>query len=262
MRHVTDEPITVGELQTRARTGTNLDGMRRWGYITIDGTARKIHKGRPGPGAVLRATAPGLRARQIWLPLPGLIEQRWRERFGADQIGRLRDSLIAVVRRLDPGLPDCLPILSAALLSQGPDPALPPRPGGADPAALPLPGEPGSGCPSPGASTRSASTTSWPARSSNAGRSASPPPRPPSGPRWNRWPSRPAASRRPCSRESSRTRTTGAPRSAAPPPCRTTRWSCTAAATPTAANPASGLTRTQHVVTRPQQCGATVFHPP
>ena len=262
MRHVTDEPITVGELQTRARTGTNLDGMRRWGYITIDGTARKIHKGRPGPGAVLRATAPGLRARQIWLPLPGLIEQRWRECFGADQIGRLRDSLIAVVRRLDPGLPDCLPILSAALLSQGPDPALPPRPGGADPAALPLPGEPGSGCPSPGASTRSASTTSWPARSSNAGRSASPPPRPPSGPRWNRWPSRPAASRRPCSRESSRTRTTGAPRSAAPPPCRTTRWSCTAAATPTAANPASGLTRTQHVVTRPQQCGATVFHPP
>src|SRR5712691_2212041 len=139
MRHVTDEPITVGELQTRARTGTNLDGMRRWGYITIDGTARKIHKGRPGPGAVLRATAQGLRARQIWLPLPGLIEQRWRERFGADQIGRLRDSLIAVVRRLDPGLPDCLPILSAALLSQGPDPALPPRPDGADPAALPLP---------------------------------------------------------------------------------------------------------------------------
>ena len=57
MRHVTDEPISVGELETRARTGTNLDGMRRWGYITIDGTDRKIHKGRPGPGAVLRATA-------------------------------------------------------------------------------------------------------------------------------------------------------------------------------------------------------------
>ena len=139
MRHVTDQPITVGELQARARTGTNLDGMRRWGYITIDGTARKIHKGRPGPDAVLRATARGLRARQIWLPLPGLIEQRWRERFGADQIGRLRDSLIAVVRQLDPGLPDCLPILSGALLSQGPDPSLPPRPDGADPAALPLP---------------------------------------------------------------------------------------------------------------------------
>ena len=138
MRHVTDEPISVGELEARARTGTNLDGMRRWGYITIDGTDRKIHKGRPGPDAVLRATAQGLRARQIWLPLPGLIEQRWRERLGAGQAGQLRDALIAVVSQLDPGLPDCLPILDAALLTQGPDPALPPRPDSAGPAALPL----------------------------------------------------------------------------------------------------------------------------
>ena len=137
LRHVTDEPITVGELETRARTGTNLDGMRRWGYITIDGTARKTHKGRPGLDAVLRATAAGLRARQVWLPLPGLIEQRWRERFGASQVDQLRQALITVVRQLDPGLPDCLPILGAALLSQGPDPALPPV-GHVDPAGLPL----------------------------------------------------------------------------------------------------------------------------
>ena len=140
MRHVTEEPITVGELEARARTGTNLDGMRRWGYVTIDGTARKIHKGRPGPNAVLRATPAGLRARQVWRPLPALIEQRWRDRFGADQVGRLRDALVAMVRQLDPGLPDCLPIVgAAALLSRGPDPALPPRPDPADPAGLPLP---------------------------------------------------------------------------------------------------------------------------
>ena len=137
LRHVTDQPITVGELETRARTGTNLDGMRRWGYITIDGTARKIHKGRPGPDAVLRATAAGLRAREVWLPLPGLIEQRWRVRFGAGQVDRLRESLMAVASQLDPGLPDCLPILGAALLSRGPDPALPPA-GHIDLAGLPL----------------------------------------------------------------------------------------------------------------------------
>src|SRR4029077_20131176 len=35
MRHVTAEPITVANLLSRARTGTNLDGMRRWGYLTI-----------------------------------------------------------------------------------------------------------------------------------------------------------------------------------------------------------------------------------
>ncbi len=137
LRHVTDRPITVGELETRARTATNLDGMRRWGYITIDGTAKKIHTGRPGPDAVLRATAAGLRAREVWLPLPGLIGQRWRERFGAGQVDRLRESLATVVSQLDPGLPDCLPILGAALLTRGPDPALPPA-GSVDPAGLPL----------------------------------------------------------------------------------------------------------------------------
>jgi methyltransferase (TIGR00027 family) len=139
MRFVTDEPITVGELETLARTGTNLDGMRRWGYVTIDGTSKKVHKARPGPDAVLRATAKGLRARQVWLPLPGLVEERWRERFGAGQLGALRDSLIPIVDQLDPGLPDCLPILGPGLLSRGPDPALPPRPGQVEVAGLPLP---------------------------------------------------------------------------------------------------------------------------
>ena len=138
MRYVTAEPITVGDLEARARAGTNLDGMRRWGYITIDGTARKVHKTRAGLAAVLRATAAGLRAREIWRPLPGFIEQRWRERLGADQLSRLRDPLTSMVSRLDPGLPDCLPILGAALRSQGPDPRLPPRPDGTAPEALPL----------------------------------------------------------------------------------------------------------------------------
>src|SRR5689334_722840 len=65
MRHVTSEPITVGDLEARARTGTNLDGMRRWGYITIDGTARKVHNSRPGSRALLRATAAGPEAREV-----------------------------------------------------------------------------------------------------------------------------------------------------------------------------------------------------
>jgi methyltransferase (TIGR00027 family) len=139
MRFVGEEPITVAELERLARTGTNLDGMRRWGYITIDGTARKIHKARPGPRAVLRATPAGLQARQAWSPVSGLIERRWQERFGADQVDRMRDALLAVAGRLDPGLPDCLPILGQNLASRGPDPALPHGPGRADLPGLPLP---------------------------------------------------------------------------------------------------------------------------
>ena len=84
-----------------------------------------------------RTTAAGLRAREVWLPLPSLIEQRWRERFSTNQVDRLRESLMTVVGQLDPGLPDCLPILGAALLSRGPDPALAPA-GHVDPAGLPL----------------------------------------------------------------------------------------------------------------------------
>jgi methyltransferase (TIGR00027 family) len=138
LKFVGEESITVAELERLARTGTNLDGMRRWSYITIDGTSKKIHKSRPGPDAVLRATPRGLQAREVWAPIAGLTEQRWRERFGLEQVGRLKDALLAVVTELDPGLPDCLPILGANLTSRAPDPALPPRPGPLDLPALPL----------------------------------------------------------------------------------------------------------------------------
>jgi len=138
LKFVGEEPITVAELERLARTGTNLDGMRRWSYITIDGTASKIHKSRPGPDAVLRATPRGLQAREVWAPIAGLTEQRWRERFGLEQVGRLKDALLTVVTQLDPGLPDCLPILGANLTSRAPDPALPPRPSPVDLSTLPL----------------------------------------------------------------------------------------------------------------------------
>jgi hypothetical protein len=35
LRFVGDHGITAGELTGRARTGTNLAGMQRWGYITV-----------------------------------------------------------------------------------------------------------------------------------------------------------------------------------------------------------------------------------
>src|SRR5215467_12185312 len=40
MRYVGTEPVTLGDVARLARTDTNLDGMRRWGYITVE----------PGPG--------------------------------------------------------------------------------------------------------------------------------------------------------------------------------------------------------------------
>jgi hypothetical protein len=57
-------------------------------------------------------------AYDIWKPLPAEIEKRWQTRFGPEVVERLRRALLDIVPHLDPGLPDCLPILGYGLLSQ------------------------------------------------------------------------------------------------------------------------------------------------
>jgi hypothetical protein len=113
-----EDAVTVAELERRARTHTNLDGMRRWGYVTIDGRGRGTGATRARPDSLLRLTPAGLRARETWRPPPALIEQRWRERFGGVPFDRLQSSLVEIARGLEPGLPDCLPILGHGLFSE------------------------------------------------------------------------------------------------------------------------------------------------
>jgi hypothetical protein len=124
MRYVGAEPITLGEVAALARAATNLDGMRRWGYITVDpGPGDRRYTARHD-GLILRATDKGLVAREIWQPLTGVIEQRWRDRFGAAEIDGLRDHLQQLAANLGPWLPDCLPILGHGLYSRGRGPRL------------------------------------------------------------------------------------------------------------------------------------------
>jgi hypothetical protein len=61
MRFVGEDGITVAELARRARTSTNLAGMLRWGYITIEPGPAGPNPGPPRPGSVIRATASGAR---------------------------------------------------------------------------------------------------------------------------------------------------------------------------------------------------------
>jgi hypothetical protein len=80
---------------------------------------------------VIRATPEGRRAQEVWRPLFGVIEKRWEQRFGKDQIDQLRKSLGDLLNRIDTGLPDralpdralpdCLPILGYGLFSRGPE---------------------------------------------------------------------------------------------------------------------------------------------
>ncbi len=83
LRHVPDEGITVADLERVGRTGTNLDGVRRWGYVTVGGRNR-AGPARPVRRADLLAlTEIGRRARDEWSALVPEIERRWGERFGA-----------------------------------------------------------------------------------------------------------------------------------------------------------------------------------
>jgi hypothetical protein len=86
---------------------TNLGGMTRWGYVTVapdpaDGRAKP-----PRRDLVVRPTPAGRQAQQVWQPLAGEIEQRWRDRFGAG-VDRLRASLSA----LTSGGPQYLPVVN------------------------------------------------------------------------------------------------------------------------------------------------------
>jgi DNA-binding MarR family transcriptional regulator len=69
-------------------------------------------------------------------PLSGIIEARWQERFRADAVDRLRQSLAALVSQLDTALPDCMPILRFGLVTDGP--AADTAPAGGQVSALPL----------------------------------------------------------------------------------------------------------------------------
>ncbi|HEX3270443.1 MAG TPA: MarR family winged helix-turn-helix transcriptional regulator [Ktedonobacterales bacterium] len=117
MQYVGDAGVGVGEMERLARTKTNLAGMQRWGYVVV---APDPADSRPKPPAadwIVRATPAGQRAQEIWRPLFGEIEERWRTRFGAPEVSQLNDALQAMVNQLDEALPDCLPILGYGLLS-------------------------------------------------------------------------------------------------------------------------------------------------
>ena len=83
MRFVSEKPMPVAELERRARTPTNLDGMRRWGYVVLEPADPADRRPKPPrSGLTDPGDAPGCpAAREVWRPLPGVIEDRWRERL-------------------------------------------------------------------------------------------------------------------------------------------------------------------------------------
>jgi DNA-binding MarR family transcriptional regulator len=102
--------IKVAELTVTARTPTDLHGMRRWGYVEVEGWARSA-SGRPPLKAVVRPTGRGAEVATIWDGVPAEVEERWDERYGSTVVAELRGALIDLAEELDPGLPDTMPIV-------------------------------------------------------------------------------------------------------------------------------------------------------
>jgi len=138
MQYVGKEAIPLREVEPLARI-TNLGGLERWGYVAVEPDPADLRPRPPRRDLMVRATPAGLRAQQVWRPLAGEIERRWRERFGHDEIGRLRQSLSALVSQSDGELPRYLPVVNfgnGMLTSVPRPPAGLPAAGGGAPADL------------------------------------------------------------------------------------------------------------------------------
>jgi hypothetical protein len=64
-----------------------------WGYIVVEPHPADPRPKPPRSAWVVRSTVEGRKAQEIWRPLFGVIEKRWQERFGKDEIDELREAL-------------------------------------------------------------------------------------------------------------------------------------------------------------------------
>ncbi len=183
----------------------SLAGLQRWGYLVVapDGEVG----GAPPPRRdwLVRLTPAGRQAQRVWRPLAGEIEERWRDRLGAVEFGRLRARLGAVAGRAVAGFPPYLPVSGVypadpAVLDAGGRAAAGLRPladSGASPGSAPgaSPGSaPGTG-PGDSPGTSPGASPTGKAGSSPRGKAGvSPPVRPGTSPAGNAG-GRPAADR-------------------------------------------------------------------
>jgi len=132
LRFVPENGVTVRELAAAALTHVEekvfqLGCLERWGFITLEASAgdsrpirRKFHRQanrelRDGWGSgrgirpewMVRCTAKGRAAVVIWPELSETIEARWKGRFGAETVDRLRKALVSIVGEFKSELLGC-----------------------------------------------------------------------------------------------------------------------------------------------------------
>lgn len=117
MQFLDENGMSARELVRTARARTNFHGMVRWGYITVKPDLSGARAKPPKADWIVCPTEAGQTAQEIWRPLIGVIEDRWKQRFGSERVELLISSLAEVENQFDLDLPDCLPILTYGLCS-------------------------------------------------------------------------------------------------------------------------------------------------
>ncbi len=113
MQYIPEDGISFNELQERSRISnkglqTWLTRLSKWwSYLSVTATA----SGRIPADAIIRPTSGGIRAIRVWRGLTGVIETRWRERFGSENVVQLKQSLAALADRLGADAPDFFAVL-------------------------------------------------------------------------------------------------------------------------------------------------------
>lgn len=117
LQHVPLDGIAIVDLHSRlAMSGKGLKIWlarlsRWWGYLAIDDPAGNSAPGRITPAAMVRPTAGGRKAIEVWQTLVPFVESRWRERFGDRAVAALEDGLTELAGKLGPAVPSWVTIL-------------------------------------------------------------------------------------------------------------------------------------------------------
>jgi len=100
----------------------NLPGLERWGYVRVGPGPGDSRPSPPRQDAIVRPTRWGRLAQDICEPLAGVIEERWRDRFGEAVTGQLSDALRTVVGPAGDEWPPFLPVSGAHRYETGANP--------------------------------------------------------------------------------------------------------------------------------------------
>jgi hypothetical protein len=99
LRFLPAEGLAANELELLAQHKVDLNGLTRWRYVTVAPDPAATSK-VPRREWIVRPTDDGRFAQELWRPLPELIEDRWRERYGEAKLEEMQGRLDAVIDQL------------------------------------------------------------------------------------------------------------------------------------------------------------------